>query len=145
LGRKIVFSNLSFSNYASQSTFSDTLFSSQTKQLSGSAGTTVGTHHLLLIGNYFIPTTSSSDMLFINSVELTGSIFQNKIISIAIGPKWLGYSIFSDQLGGTGIINAILGKHFIWDLSVAKYFDLERDKQSYSSTVSFTTDLTFKL
>jgi len=145
LGRRVLIANLNFSNYAYQNSLVDTAFSSNTKQVSCYLATVILNHQFSAVGHYFIPKGSIEQTVFVNSFEITGSVVQNRWLRLAIGPKWLGYDRYSDQLGGTMQLNASLGKYFNWDMSVEKYLNVERDKLAYGSTVFFTTDLTFKL
>ena len=145
ISKQIIYTSFNFSNYASQNSLSDTVFSSNTQHVSGFATTSFGKYHINFIGNYFLPQKGATTSFFVNSMELTGTVFSSKTVNISAGPKWLGYDSFSDQAGGKLNAQVSLGKHLSWNGLIEKYFNTEKNKEAYPSTILFTTDLAFKL
>ncbi|HYV95292.1 MAG TPA: hypothetical protein VE978_26185 [Chitinophagales bacterium] len=145
IGKQLFNGNVNLSNYAYQSSFSDTVFSSTTRHVTCYLNTSVHKRQIAFLGSYFIPDHKGAPETFINSMELIGTVVQRKTISLAVGPKWLGFKSNSDQAGGTVQLHTFFGKHFVLNAVLEKYFNIESDKPAYSSTALFTADLTFKL
>lgn len=146
LGKNTIQSVVSYSNYSSEANALDSIFFLMTSNLC--TFTTWNAFNLQWILNtqtLFSRTTGMNEIIAPNSLELlaTGKIGQN--FSLSIGPKWLDFTAFSDQLGLE--CNAwITGKKWI-SCSIGAYnaFDLEKHKPRYSAHAFFNGAISITL
>lgn len=135
---------INYSNFTTQSSFTDTIFFFKTKTFSINNIAAINGRNYSSNVLYFIPEENSSDF-FVNSADLKATIIDKKFLYLDLGPKWLGYKSYNDQLGVSISLNSKLGKFLNWFLSLDKYFEIEHTQQNFYSNVFFNTGLSITL
>lgn len=142
--KNTVTSIISYSNFSTQNSFSDTVFYLNTNTISSSTMATIKGRMFSLNTIYYIPQKEVA-FGFVNSIDLKANIFNSKKIYMDCGPKWLGYQTYNDQLGGSANITTHIGKTVNWSLMLDKYFEIEHAQEDYQSSIFFNTSLSITL
>lgn len=139
-----VTSIISYSNFSTQNNFSDTIMYLKTNSISSNTMAILKGRMFSLNTNYYIPQNDYA-YAFVNSVDLKANILNGKNIYLDCGPKWLGYKLYNDQLGGSVTINSHFGKVFNLSLMVDKFFEIEHDQENFYSSFFFNTSFSVTL
>lgn len=131
---------VNYANYSTQSSFLDTVLFIETHSISVNSSVSVSGKEFVMNAFYQLP-TDEEFVPFANSISVLGEVVQRSYLNISIGPKYLDYGLFNDQLGGSVNLSWRLGKYVLGTLNLDKYAEIEDAKPSYYSDIFFNTSI----
>lgn len=131
---------VNYANYSTQSSFLDTVLFIQTHSFSVHSSVSISGRELVMNALYQLPTHDEFS-LFANSLSIMCSVVEKNNMHLDIGPKYLDFALYNDQLGGSVNLSWRMGKYVFWTLNLDKYAEVEDSKPSYYSNVFFNTSI----
>lgn len=131
---------VNYANYSTQSSYLDTVLFIQTHSFSLYSSVSISGKEFVMNAFYQLPTDDDLSF-FANSIGIMGSVVEQSNLHIDVGPKFLDFTMFNDQFGGSVNLSWRLGKYVYWTLSLDKYVEIEDNKTSYPSKVFFNSSI----
>lgn len=131
---------ISYSNFSTQNTLADTVMLLNMGNINFNLNATFGRRNITAQGLYFVPGENDNSGLF-NYYTLTCDFISNKKKHLALGPKYIDYFGYNDQIASTITGYVLLMKHLYWQFDIDKCFDIKQGQENAYANLFFNTTI----